>query len=86
MVECMIVGHSDDGKKTYTGIKDSQLKFDFNLMNPQVFTTEATYSMGKTSCGVKFNNSVLKGGALPLWTVSASSWPRLAPLEARVAP
>ncbi len=24
---CMIVGHSDDGNKTYTGIKDSQLNF-----------------------------------------------------------
>jgi hypothetical protein len=86
LVGCMIAGHSDDGKKTYVGIKDSHLKFDLNFMNPQVFTTEATHSMGKASCGVKFKRSVLKGGALPLWTVSASSWPRLASLEARLVP
>jgi hypothetical protein len=47
----MVVGHSDDGKKTYTGIKDSQLKFDFNLMNPKVFTTEAPSQIWAYHCG-----------------------------------
>merc|ERR1712238_342522 len=48
--------------KTYTGIKDLQLKHECKLTNPKDFTSEATYARGNATCGIKFNNSVLKGG------------------------
>jgi len=50
------VGH------TYTGLKDTQLKLEHKLTNPQEFTGEVTYSTGIATCGMKFTSAVLSGG------------------------
>lgn len=47
---------------TYTGLKDTQLKFECKATNPGDFTGEATYSTGVATCGLKFNSSILSGG------------------------
>mmetsp|Transcript_11574 Transcript_11574/g.31106 ORF Transcript_11574/g.31106 Transcript_11574/m.31106 type:complete len:271 (+) Transcript_11574:93-905(+) len=40
---------------TYTGMKDAQVKFECKATNPLDFVCEATYAMGKATCGVKFS-------------------------------
>jgi len=48
---------------TYTDYKDTQVKFECKATNPKDFTCETTYAKDKATVGVKFNSSILKGGA-----------------------
>merc|ERR1711957_136231 len=60
--------------KSYTGIKDTQLKIESPLMSPMNFTAEATHTRGNATVGLKCTNAVLAGG-LPDFGVRFMSGP-----------
>lgn len=47
---------------SYIGVPDAQMKFECKAMKPTEFNGEAMYAKGIATCGVKFNNAILKGG------------------------
>lgn len=47
---------------SYTGIPDAQVKLECKAMKPTDFNGEATYSKGVATYGLKFSNTILKGG------------------------
>merc|ERR1719188_2503504 len=42
---------------TYTGIKDTLVKFETKATKPDDFTAEVTHALGMATCGVKFGKA-----------------------------
>merc|ERR1712187_708193 len=44
---------------TYTGLKDTQIKFETKATKPQDFTCEVTHTIGMATCGIKCGLSTI---------------------------
>lgn len=57
---------------TYTGIKDTQIKFETKATDPKDFSAEVTHTRGVATTGMKLSKDILKGGTPDLGVRVAS--------------